>query len=74
LTADANAITDRFRKIMGPVATTLAKEAAKECGGTVSGEKVSVDGKKLETFKQLMKQKCGKIIGEHLAETILKEE
>ncbi|MDO8339749.1 MAG: hypothetical protein Q7T16_03765 [Candidatus Burarchaeum sp.] len=73
MNADANAITERFRKIMGPVANTMAKEAAKACDGTVSGERLDIDGKKLERFKQLMKEKCGKIIGERLAETIINE-
>jgi len=73
LSADANAIAEKFRKIMGPVASTLAKEAARECGGTVSGDRLIVDAKKLENFKQLMKKKCGKIIGERLAETIINE-
>ncbi|VVC02558.1 Uncharacterised protein [Candidatus Burarchaeum australiense] len=73
MNADPNAIAEKFRKIMGPVAYTLAKEAAKECGGSVSGEKITVDAKKLDAFRQLMQKKCGKIIGDHLAETILKE-
>lgn len=71
---DANAIAEKFRKIMGPVASTLARESAKECGGSVLGERIVVDARKLDAFRQLMKKKCGRIIGEHLAENILKEE
>ena len=74
MSGKAEEIVNRFRKIMGPVASTLAQEAAKESGGRVEGGKVMVDGDaNLEKFKRMMKKKCGKIIGERLAETILKE-
>ena len=72
MNADVNELVERFRKIMGPVASTLANEAAEECGGTVEGEKIVVSEGNLEKFEQIMKEKCGKIIGEQLAETILK--
>ncbi|RLG18680.1 hypothetical protein DRN67_03930 [Candidatus Micrarchaeota archaeon] len=68
-------IVERFRKIMGPVAATLAREAAMESGGRVEGEKIIIEDKKvLKEFKKKMKEKCGKIIGEDLADNILKGE
>jgi len=74
MSRDANAIAERFRKIMGPVASTLAAEAARESGGRTEGERIVIDDeKKLEKFRHLMKKKCGKIIGERLAENILRE-
>jgi len=73
MTGDANAIVERFRRIMGPVAVTIGQETAKVCGGSVKEEKIVLEESGLGKFKQMMKEKCGKIIGDKVAERILEE-
>ena len=70
---DPNILVSKFKKIMGPVAVTLAKEAAKGCGVSVKGEKFEVkDEKGMSCFEKRMAEACGKIIGHRVAETIVK--
>jgi hypothetical protein len=72
--SNADKVVEKFRKIMGPVAITLAKEAAQEVGGSAAGEKLILkDAAQLDKFKRNFAQKCGKIIGDKLAETLLRE-
>lgn len=71
---EADKVVAKFRKIMGPVALTLAKEASHEAGGSMEGEKLVLkDAAQTEKFKLLLGQKCGKIIGDKLAQTLLRE-
>lgn len=68
------AVVGRFRKIMGPVAETLSRDAAAEAGAKVEGGRVSI--KSEEQFQAVikkLKEKIGKIIGAALAENIIKQ-
>jgi len=70
---DPNILVQKFQKIMGPVALTLAKDAAKACGLDVKGGRFeSKGGKEMACFEKRMAEVCGKIIGHKVADTIIK--
>jgi len=74
LSETAEKIVGKFRKIMGPVANTLGKEAAEESGGSVEGERIVLRNEaQFRKFKEVFKKKCGKIMGYGLAEAMMKE-
>ena len=67
------AIVERCRKIMGPVAQSLAQEAAKEVGAKVDGEKVMIaNDAQFGSLVAIYKAKLAKIIGQPLADSLVK--
>jgi len=71
---NADKIVENFRKIMGPVAGTLARETAREIGASFDGESILLkDGAHLEKFRREFAKRCGKIIGSKLAESVAKQ-
>jgi hypothetical protein len=70
----ADDLVAKFRKIMGPVASTLAKDTAVEIGARQEGDSiVTKDNAQLERFRKEYAKRCGRIIGSKLAESVAKE-
>ena len=72
---NADELVEKFRKIMGPVAGTLAKDTAEEMGVAAKDESITLkDGAQFEKFKKEFAKRCGKIIGSKLAESVAQEQ
>ena len=61
----------KFEKVMGPVARTVANDAAKELR-ILKDERISPSSRKdYELFTKLLMKRYGKIIGDRLAQNIM---
>ncbi|MEM3030517.1 MAG: hypothetical protein QXH27_02170 [Candidatus Micrarchaeia archaeon] len=67
------AIIARCKKIMGPVAESLAQEAAREAGASVEGGKIIIASEgQYASILSKYKEKMAKIVGAPLAENLVK--
>ncbi|MEM4389632.1 MAG: hypothetical protein QXG98_03135 [Candidatus Micrarchaeia archaeon] len=70
---DFAAVIARCRKIIGPVAESLAREAAREAGAKMEGEKIIIASE--EQYASIIsryREKMAKIVGAPLAENLVR--
>jgi len=66
-------IVARCKKIMGPVAESLAEEAAKEAGARIEAGKIFIASEgQFASMLSKYREKLAKIVGKPLAENLVK--
>jgi len=70
---EVNEIIEKFAKIIGPVAFTIASESAKEVGVEVIGGKVEFieNEEQYASLLEKFKEKLGRIVGNVLADALI---